>query len=193
MFCSNSKFRIQVASFFLCIIAASANAAELDVSELIAGVKKSISQAQKSAGPPYVIIPWAEAEITYVVKKEGEGGFKLYVVTAEAKYATEAIQRIKFRVEPPKGEKWKAEGPGVFKDVAFSGVDYIAKKVFISPQDDWGSTLTYAVQVTPDTKIMDDSGKKRTFSDLHEGAKGTIQYNVGAGAEFKAEVITIKK
>jgi len=193
MLYSNSRFRIQVVSFFLCLITAAANAAELDISELIAGVKRSISQAQKSAGPPYVIIPWAEAEITYVVKKEGEGGFKLYVVTVDAKYATEAVQRIKFRVEPPRGTEWKAEGPGEFKDAAFSGVDYKARKVFISLQNDGGSNLTYPVLVTSDTQIMDDSGKKQTLSDIHEGGKGTIKYNVGADAEFKAEVITIKK
>jgi hypothetical protein len=193
MFHSNFKFRIHVASFFLCVIAASANAAELDISELIAGVKKSISEAQKLAGPPYVIMPWVEGEITYVVKKEGGGGFKFCVVTAEAKYATEAIQRVKFRIEPPPGIKWRVEGPGVFKEASIAGVDYKAMKLFISPPGEVESNLTYAVQVTPDTKIMDTLGKTETLSDLREGAKGTIQYSVGAGAEFKAEVITIKK
>jgi len=191
MFCR--CLRILVAPFFLWVTATYANAAELDISELIAGMKQSIIEAQKTATPPYVVIPWIEGEISYTVKKEGEGGFKLYVVTAEAKYATEAVQRVKFRIEPLPGTKWRAGLPGEFGDAVISGVDRAAKKIFISPTDQMEGGAAWPVKVTSDTKIADTSGKTQPFSAVHEGVKGTIQYTPGPTGDLKATIIIIKK
>ena len=50
-----------------------------------------------------------KTEISYVVKQEGGGGVKLYVVTVDGRYATEAVQRVKYRLEPT--APIKVEGP----------------------------------------------------------------------------------
>ncbi len=184
------RIMILAASFLLWATAASANGPELEVAELIAGIKRAVAEAQKAAAPPYMTIPWMEAEISYVVKKEGEGGFKLYVVTLEGKYATEAVQRVKFRVEPP-GKPWKVEGPGTIEDAIFAGVDRGARKVFIMQEASWG---VVPIGVWPGTKIKDAAGKIKTLSDLRAGMKGTIEYAWDAGKEQPtALTITIKK
>lgn len=115
------NFNILFTSLLLWLIPLPANCAELDVSELISSMKGSIIEAQKVSGPPYMNLPWIEGEISYVVKKEGKGGFKLYVVTAEGKYATEAVHRVKFRLEPING-KWRVEKEGEFKDSFASSI-----------------------------------------------------------------------
>jgi hypothetical protein len=174
------------------VIATTANVAELEISELIASMKKAVMEVQKTASEPYIIIPWLEGEISYVVKKEGEGGFKAYVVTLDAKYATEAIQRVKFRIEPLPGTKWKAEIPGQFKDAFIVGVDQAAKKVFISTTAEKETDVTVPVKITSDTKIADTSGKSQPLSEIHEGATGTIQYTIGRSGDREATVITME-
>lgn len=193
-------FMVLGASIVSTLFATSVSASDLDISELIAGMKQAIIQAQKTAAPPYMIIPWLEAEISYIVKKEGEGGFKMYVVTAEAKYATEAVQRVKVRVEPPRDTKWKAQFPGEFKDAFISGVDRKAKKVFIIPTGDlekaikdiWAG-VTVPIKVTADTKISDTSGKSKTLAEVHEGITGTINYFPEASGQLEAKTLIIKE
>jgi len=185
-------FRILLASLLLWVIETSASGAELDVSELIAAMKRAIIEAQKTAAPPYVGMTWAEGEISYVVKKEGEAGFKLYVVTAEGKYATEAVQRVKFRLEPPRGKQWLVEMPGEFKDVLVSGVDPAAGKVFISSLGELG-TATFPMKVGSDTKITDAEGKSKTLADIKAGTRVTVRYSSEPEGELKAMSITKSK
>ena len=101
-------------------LAGPACAVDLEVSELVGAIKRGIADAQKSAGPPTMKIPWIEAEISYVVKQEGGGGVKLYVVTVDGRYATEAVQRVKYRLEPT--APIKVEGPGELSG-AVAGLD----------------------------------------------------------------------
>jgi hypothetical protein len=185
--------KILTASFFLWVTAVYANAAELETSELILGMKQSIIEAQKTATPPYMVIPWVEGEISYIIKKEGEVGFKLCVITAEGKYATEAVQRMKFRIEPQRGETWRVDAPGIFRGAVVSGVDYAAKKIFVVPEGERQGGATWPVKVTSDTTISDTSGKKQTLSEVYEGLKGTIQYTPGPTGDLKATTIIIKK
>jgi len=183
-------FQILVSALLVWTSATSASGAELDVSELINGLKRAITEAQKTAAPPYVILPWMEGEITYVVKKEGEAGFKLLVVTAEGKYATEAVQRVKFRLEPPSGKNWRVELPGaVIKDFLVSGVDRGAKRVFISTEGEQGQTV-YPMEVSSDTKIFDDKGRIKTLTDIKAGTKVTVQYIPEPEGWLKALSIT---
>jgi hypothetical protein len=166
-------------------IAVPANGAELDVSELIIGMKRAVTEAQKTATPPLMVMPWVEGEISYVVKKEGEGGFRLYVVTVEGKYATEAVQRVKFRLEPPSGTKWRVEAPGEFKEATVSGVDQVAKKVFISTVGDLDAAA-YPMKVGADTKITDYKGALKTLADIKAGAKVTVEYSSAPEGFLKA-------
>ena len=161
------KVSILLVLFFL---PAFAMGEELDVSELIGGMKRAIIEAQKTAKEPLMDLPWIEGEISYVVKKEGGGGFRLYVVTAEGKYATEAVHRVKFRLEPPKGTKWRVQGPpseAITADVA--GVDLAAQKLFISPIDE--PDVIYSLKVMPNTKISDINGLRKTLEDIRAGTK----------------------
>lgn len=183
-------FKILVASVLLWAIPIFANAAELDVSELIAGLKRAIIESQKTAEPPYINMTWVEGEISYVVKKEGEAGFKLFVVTAEGKYATEAVQRVKFRLEPPSGKPWRVEGPGELKNAFISGVDLATGKVFVSTSEEIG-IVTFPVEVKADTKITDFAGKTKTLFDIKAGMQGTIRYSPGPLGEPKATAIII--
>jgi Trypsin-co-occurring domain 2 len=105
----------------LCVLPRSAYSAELEVAELVYGIKKSIAEAQKVAQPPFMKIPWMEVEISYVVKKEGGGAFKLYVITAEGKYATETVQRIKYRIEPA-DEGLVVQKPGEITKARVAGI-----------------------------------------------------------------------
>lgn len=115
------------------------------------------------------------------------------MVTAEAKYATEAVQRVKFRIEPQRGETWRAGVPGVFGDAVISGVDRAAKKIFVSPVGGTWGGAAWPVRVTSETKIADTSGKSQTLSEVREGIKGTIQYTPEPTGDLKATTITIKK
>jgi len=170
-------FRIIVITLFLWTVSPFANGAELDVSELIAGMKSAIVEAQKTAAPPYMNLPWIEGEISYIVKKEGDAGFKLFVVTAEGKYATEAVQHVKFRLEPPSGKAWRVELPeAVIKDAWVSGVDTVAKKVFISTEGE-KSQVAYPIKVVSDTKITDYKGVIEKLADIKAGNKVTVHYS----------------
>lgn len=165
-------------------IATSASGAELEVAELIDGLKKAIDTAQRTATPPFMSLPWVEGEITYVVKKEGEGGFKLSVVTAEAKYATEAVQRVKFRLEPPGGKPWTVEGPGEIKHAVIWGVDHNARRVFVS-EPSWPKNAAIAVKFGPDTKVFDWLGNTKRVADIRAGTEGTVSYSAAPGEEPK--------
>jgi len=120
-------------------------------------------------------LPWIEGEISYVVKKEGSGGFKLYVVTAEGKYATEAVQRVKFRLEPPKGTDWRVEAPADAVTAIVAGVDRTAQKVFLSPVDE--ADAIYSIMVMPNTKITDNNGLKKTLEDIKAGTKVMVYFS----------------
>lgn len=185
--------RMLAVSLFLLVIATAANATELNLSELITGIKQSLLEVQKTADPATGVIPWVEGEISYIVKKEGKGGFKLYVVTADAKYATEAVHRVKFRIEPLPGTKWKVEIPGEFNHAFIAGVDRVANKVFVSSSGEGKAVLTFSLKITPDTKIVDASGETQTLAEIHEGTKGTIRYTTEPTGDLQATVITIKK
>lgn len=187
------SIRMLVVSLSLLAIATAANAAKLNLSELITGIKQSLLEAQKTADPATGVIPWVEGEISYVVKKDGKAGFKLYVITADAKYATEAVHRVKFRIEPLPSTKWRVEIPGELKDVSVAGVDRVAKKVFVSSAGEGKAAITFALKITPDTKIVDASGKTQTLAEIYEGTKGTIRYTTKPTGDLQATAITIKK
>lgn len=170
-------------------IATPATGAELEVNELIGGLKKAIQEAQKTATPPYMTIPWAEGEISYVVKQEGEAAFKMYVVTAGGTYATEAVQRVKFRLEPPAGKKWLVEGPGEIPYAKIAGFDNKAKKVFVTPPG-WPEYQTIAIKVGQVTKFTDAEGKSKAIADIKVGAEGYLQYKAGPGVE--PELLNLK-
>ena len=187
----NAWIQILVVSIFLSSLAGSAWSADLDVSELINGLRQAIVEAQKTATKPLINMPWVEAEISYTIKKEGTGGFKLYVVTADAKYAAETVQRFKFRLEPPSGKPWHVSVPGKYYGVLVSGVDPTARKLFVSEQGDLEAEA-FPIYLTPDTKITDSTGKAKTISDIVEGMKGTIKYTPGPRGEPTAASIILE-
>jgi len=162
-----------LAALIACAIAVSAEAAELEVSELIVAMKNSLEEAQKSAKPPYANVLWMEGEIRYVVKKEGEAGFKAYVVTAEGKYATEAVQQVKFRLEPPKGQQWKVERE--IPDAIVAGIDFKARKLFVKDPSEAGPTAI-AVDLPAWMKVSDSKGKTKAISDITAGATVRVRF-----------------
>ena len=170
-------------------IATPSSGVELEVNELIGGLKRAIEEAQKTATPPYMTIPWVEGEISYVVKKEGEGSFRMYVVTAEAKYGTESVQRVKFRLEPPAGKQWKVEGPGEIQNAKIAGFDSNAKRVFVTPPG-WPEYQVIAIKVGPATRFTDAEGKSKPISAIRVGAEGFLQYKAAPGVE--PELVNLK-
>ena len=187
---SKAWIQILVVTVFLSL-AAPALSADLDISELIKALKKAISEAQKTATQPHVNIPWAEAEISYTVKKEGGGGFKLYVVTADAKYAKETVHRFKFRLEPPDKKPWIVKAPGEYENVVVSGVDLNALKIFVSPEGESAKEV-FPLYINPATKITDTAGEKKTLSDIREGMEGKIQFVPGPKGETTAAHIILE-
>lgn len=181
--------RVLMVSAAVGMIATPAAGAELEVNELIGGLKKAIEEAEKTAKPPFMTIPWVEGEISYVVKKEGEGGFKAFVVTAEAKYATEAVQRVKFRLEPPAGTRWRVEGPGEIPFAKIAGYDSKAKKVFVTPPG-WPDYQVIAVKVGADAIFTDAAGKMKPISAIPVGAEGNLLYKAAPGVE--PELVNLK-
>ncbi len=181
-------WQILLLASVLLTIRTSVYGADLDVSDLVAGIKQSLEEAQKTAKPPFINMMWVEGEISYVVKKEGEGGFKLYVVTAEGKYATEAVQRVKFRLEPPSGKPWKVELPGEIKSATIAGVDVAAKKVFIVGPNEWSAI---PLTVHQNTILIDAKGVTKTFSYIQSGTQANIKYSAGRGGEPTADVIAV--
>ena len=188
-------------------IANSANGAELDLDELIAGIKKSISAAQKKAEPPYAKIPWIEAEISYVLKKEAEGQFKAYVVTVGGKYATETIHRTKVRIEPI-GE-WRVQAPddprvygfaavsfapyahrGEIREATIAAVDHRVKKIFVRPA---GKFQGYAIPFSygAHTKLIDVAGHTKSIKDLRAGTSARLFYNASAEGQKNIDLVIL--
>jgi len=181
----------QILLFMVCLSLAGlpAHAAQLDiqVEELVAAIRSAVDQFQQPLAKPKGKILWMEAEISYILKKEGEVGVKLYVVTADGKYGTETVQRLKLRIEPL-GTPWRVEAPGVIKDATVAGVDPSINKVFL----DFEST-TIPMDISKDTKILDTEGKNKTIGDLRSGSAAIVTYSLGKSGEPKADTILILK
>ena len=181
--------RVVAVSAGVGVLATPTSGAELEVNELIGGLKQAIQEAQKTATPPYMTIPWVEGEISYVVKQEGEAAFKMYVVTAGGTYATEAEQRVKFRLEPPAGTRWRVEGPGEIPSAKVAGVDWNAKRLFVTPPG-WPEYQAIAVKVRADTIFTDAEGKSKPISAIRAGADAFLKYKAAPGAE--PELLNLK-
>jgi hypothetical protein len=182
-----------ISLWLLVSLAGPAGAVDLEVSELVGAIKRGIADAQKSAGPPTMKIPWIEAEISYVVKQEGGGGLKLYVVTVDGRYATEAVQRVKYRLEPT--APIKVEGPGELSG-AVAGLDQAAGKVFITGWGDMGTSGSGAafpfVVKKGGTKIVDGYGTAKDLVDLKPGANVKVEYAPSqSGPGFVAQRIIL--
>jgi len=182
------SFQILIVPLFLWTATSSASATDLDVSELIASVKQAITLAQKEAKPPSMVITWVELEISYVVKKEGGGGLKLYVVTAEGKYSTEVVQRMKYRLEPthPIQVKLPEKQGNIISGFVY-GVDVSAGKIFISMPGDLQTAVP--LEVGAYTKITDEAGEITKISDIDEGDFGIIRFNIDQSGALRAESI----
>lgn len=166
-------------------------AVELEVAELVAAIKRAIVDAQKSAKPPTMNIPWIEAEISYVVRQEGSGGLKMYVVTVEGTYATEAVQRVKYRLEPTRPLRVERSGE-IYGPIA--GVDRAAGKVFIGEarygvQGGWSPAFPFLIK--RDTKILDRFGGTKTIGDLKPGTSAKIVYEPSNSGDLAAQSIVI--
>ena len=185
------RIQILIISILLSSLSSFAFSAELDVSELIKGLKQAIVEAQKVATEPRISMPWVEGEISYTLKKEVAGGFKIYVVTADSKYAKETVQRIKFRLEPTGGKPWSVKAPGEFNTIVVSGVDLTAGKIFVLLEGG-PEPQTIPVYVNPETKIINADGEKKALSDIHEGTKATVRYTLGPKGEPTAASITLE-
>jgi hypothetical protein len=139
-----------------------AAAAEIEVSELIAAIKQGIEGLQRAAKPPLIKIPWIEAEVSYVVKTEGGGGVRAYVVTAEGKYATEAVQRTKYRLEFVSIPR--VETPGEIKNAKIEGYDPTRKVIFVSDPQSFGwAPWTVPMSVAGKPVVLDAEGRPLTF------------------------------
>jgi NTP-dependent ternary system trypsin peptidase co-occuring protein len=189
--------RIALIVAFVLALAKTACAVDLEVSELVGAIKHGIAEAQKSASPPKMKIPWIEAEISYVVKQEGGGGVKLYVVTVDGRYATETVQRVKYRLEPD--APLKVEGPGELSG-AIAGVDRAAGRVFITSWADVGKGASHPLAFAAfpfvikggTTKIIDGYGVSKGLTELKPGMNVKVEYahsDVDYG--FVAQRITV--
>jgi hypothetical protein len=65
---------IPLLSIGIMLVPVRAITVELEVAELVDAIRRSIADAQKTGKPPTMKIPWIEAEVSYVVKKEGSAG-----------------------------------------------------------------------------------------------------------------------
>ena len=187
--------RIPLASFltlFALLVPLTAFAVDLEVAELVDAIRRSIAEAQRSAQKPSLRIPWIEAEVSYVIKKEGSGGLKMYVVTADGKYATEAVQRVKVRLEPL--SPLRVDGPGeIYGPIA--GVDIASKKVFLGGETpagiaSWKAVPAFPFAIKNDTQIVDSAGGIKKLGDLKPGARARVLYEP-TGDELTAKKIVI--
>jgi outer membrane protein OmpA-like peptidoglycan-associated protein len=87
-------------------------AAELEVDELIDGIRNHILTAEKRAKEqPLFGVKEVKLTISYAVEKKGEGGFKAFVITAGTSVGSHAVQTMEIILTPLKEMKVEEQKP----------------------------------------------------------------------------------
>ena len=87
-------------------------AADLEVNELIDSIRSHVLTAEKRAREqPLFGIKEVKLTISYAIEKKGEGGFKLFVITAGASISSHAVQTMEFILTPLKDMKVEKQRP----------------------------------------------------------------------------------
>ncbi len=177
----------------LSLVPTQVYAADLDVTEMVAGVRQALDQIEKSAPKDSKLqVNEVEFEISVIVRTEVGGGFKLYVVTADGKYSSEQIQRFKYKLGPMPGKRLRAgkypsidfgmQGMESGYDPAWTwgrrnasgpilGVDAKENKMFIFDEK---SGIVVPVLFTTETKFWDFHGKILPMAAVRAGKTATV-------------------
>lgn len=183
-----SWMMVSVVLLVLSVIPAFADNTVIEVSELVTNIKNAIISAQNATlQKPRLRVKEIELEISYVVKKEGSGGFKMYVVTADGKYGTEVVHRLKFQLEPEGKQYVQSDVP---VEGVVVGVDSTAGKIFVRSEGE-GESEAAAVEVKSDTKITDLSGNKKTLCDVKAGTTGKFIFGLQPDGTIDVKSITL--
>ena len=87
------------------------------LSELIESTAAELHKVQPRMDDPVMEFTGCELELAVTLKKEGKGGIRFYVVSAEASVAAEMVSRVTVTFRAPQGRRALAL-PGTISDEA---------------------------------------------------------------------------